>query len=89
MTADAEGGLWILYHANLRSGTGWDGRSFRLQKLNLTDNGPAVGKQQWKVEVPFVHAPDPYFMSSAESLSPHCFSQLLPNEIDKNQAIVL
>ncbi|MGM9668359.1 MAG: glycoside hydrolase family 43 protein [Faecousia sp.] len=89
VTADAEGGLWILYHANLRSGTGWDGRSFRLQKLNLTDIGPAVGKQQWRVEVPFVHTPDSYFMSSAESLSPHCFSQLLPNEIDKNQAIVL
>ncbi len=52
VTAGADGGLYILYHANLESGTGWYGRSFRIQKLTLGSDGPTLGRQETRVEIP-------------------------------------
>lgn len=49
---DIEDGWWIVYHANLNSGTGWYGRSVRIQSLSFGANGPEVGKQQRTVTMP-------------------------------------
>lgn len=35
---------WIIYHANRYSGTGWDGRSVRMQKFTWDNNYPVFGK---------------------------------------------
>jgi hypothetical protein len=34
---DYEGSLWVIYHANLVSGSGWSGRSCRAQKVEKWD----------------------------------------------------
>ncbi|MGM9636394.1 MAG: family 43 glycosylhydrolase [Eubacteriales bacterium] len=40
-TAD-DGSYQLIYHANLVSGTGWSGRSVRVQKLLVSENGIAL-----------------------------------------------
>lgn len=39
-----DGDIWIFYHANKISGSRWDGRSVRVQKVNFDQNGyPQLG----------------------------------------------
>lgn len=35
---------YMLYHANLESGSGWGGRSLRMQKVNWIDGNPVFGE---------------------------------------------
>ena len=41
-TTDHEGHLWVIYHANLVSGSGWSGRSCRAQKVLSWDGKKLV-----------------------------------------------
>lgn len=36
---DEKGNLWIAFHANLESGTGWDGRSGWMYPVRINENG--------------------------------------------------
>lgn len=36
VTVADDGSYWMIYHANLESGTGWSGRSVRVQQINVT-----------------------------------------------------
>jgi GH43 family beta-xylosidase len=40
-TTDDEGNNWIVYHANLVSGSGWEGRSVHVKKCHV-ENGLVV-----------------------------------------------
>lgn len=43
-TVDKVGNDWIIYHANLVSGSGWSGRSVRAQKINWNNDMPFIGE---------------------------------------------
>ncbi|MBQ7325026.1 MAG: family 43 glycosylhydrolase [Clostridia bacterium] len=47
-----DGSLWVIYHANRRSGTGWSGRSVRIQPVEWRDNLPYIGKTKKTVDFP-------------------------------------
>ncbi len=47
-----DGSYWIAYHANLESGTGWSGRSMRIQPLTFKNGKPAVSKPMLEVDIP-------------------------------------
>ncbi len=47
-----DGHWYILYHANQISGSGWNGRSFRIQRLEFTQDGIAPVEQAASVQVP-------------------------------------
>lgn len=47
-----DGSLWVIYHANIQSGSGWSGRSVRIQPVEWRDNLPYIGKAKTKVEFP-------------------------------------
>lgn len=42
-TTDADSSAWIVYHANLASGTGWGGRSVRIQPVSWDGDMPVIG----------------------------------------------
>jgi len=48
-----DGSLWMIYHANLVSGTGWDGRSIWIAPVEFNSNGkPRFGIPSRRVEFP-------------------------------------
>lgn len=50
-TAD-DGSLWVIYHANIVSGSGWSGRSVRIQPVTWKDGLPYIGSTKLKVSLP-------------------------------------
>lgn len=48
-----DGGKYVIYHANLKPYMGWKGRSVRVQKLILGENGPERIGQKSKVKIPY------------------------------------
>ncbi len=53
-TTAEDGSLWVLYHANIQSGSGWSGRSVRIQPVIWKDGLPYIGKPKLTVELPFL-----------------------------------
>ena len=52
-TTAADGSVWMVYHGNVESGTGWNGRSVWLAPITFDANGyPLFGKPQATVEFP-------------------------------------
>ncbi|MBO5779457.1 MAG: glycoside hydrolase family 43 protein [Clostridia bacterium] len=47
-----DGSLWVIYHANIQSGSGWEGRSVRIQPVEWKDNLPYIGKAKTTVDFP-------------------------------------
>ena len=51
-TAD-DGSVWMVYHANLKAGTGWSGRSVWISPVTFDENGiPSFGKPEEEVSLP-------------------------------------
>jgi Predicted beta-xylosidase len=42
-TTDKAGNDWIIYHANIKSGSGWGGRSVRAQRVEWDGDMPHIG----------------------------------------------
>lgn len=57
VTRAVDGSSWIIYHANLEAGTGWYGRSVRIQALTFTDGGIAPITQEETVQIPVLSKP--------------------------------
>lgn len=51
-TTAMDGSLWMAYHANLRSGSGWEGRSVRIQPVEWKDGLPYLGGAKTVVNFP-------------------------------------
>lgn len=51
-TTAEDGSLWVLYHANIRSGSGWQGRSVRIQPVEWKNDLPYLGAPKMKVQLP-------------------------------------
>jgi GH43 family beta-xylosidase len=52
-TTAVDGSLWMIYHGNLQSGTGWDGRSIWITPVTFDKDGaPVFGKPQKEVQFP-------------------------------------
>ena len=52
-TTAADGSVWMIYHANLQSGTGWEGRSVWISPVTFdADGNPVFGKPQKTVQLP-------------------------------------
>ena len=52
-TTAIDGSVWMIYHANLESGTGWGGRSVWIAPITFDENGdPQFGRPQSTVEFP-------------------------------------
>jgi GH43 family beta-xylosidase len=47
-----DGSLWVIYHANLISGSGWGGRSVRIQPVEWKDGLPYIGTTKLTVNLP-------------------------------------
>lgn len=48
-----DGSIWMIYHANLQSGTGWNGRSVWIAPVTFDENGePDFGRPSLEVEFP-------------------------------------
>lgn len=48
-----DGSIWMIYHANLVSGTGWNGRSVWISPVTFDEKGaPVFGKPQTEVQFP-------------------------------------
>ncbi|MBO7740055.1 MAG: glycosyl hydrolase family 43, partial [Clostridia bacterium] len=48
-----DGSIWMIYHANLVSGTGWGGRSVWIAPVTFAEDGtPIFGKPQKEVQFP-------------------------------------
>ena len=48
-----DGSVWMVYHANLESGTGWGGRSVWISPVTFDENGkPNFGRPQKEVQFP-------------------------------------
>ncbi len=59
-TVAADGSLWMLYHANLKSGTGWDGRSGWIAPVTFAADGtPDFGFPERRVQFPVAVEPAP------------------------------
>ncbi len=53
-----DGSVWMIYHANLKSGTGWSGRSVWIAPVNFDENGkPDFGKPSFEVDFPVSVSP--------------------------------
>ncbi len=53
-TTALDGSVWMIYHANLVSGSGWGGRSVWIAPIRFRENGrPIFGKPQREVDFPF------------------------------------
>ena len=49
-----DGSVWMIYHANLVSGTGWQGRSVWIAPVTFDENGnPDLGRPAAQVQFPF------------------------------------
>ena len=49
-----DGSVWMIYHGNLVSGTGWSGRSVWISPVTFDENGtPVFGKPAREVQFPF------------------------------------
>ncbi len=54
-TTAPDGSVWMIYHANLESGTGWEGRSVWISPVTFKDDGtPDFGKIETEVQLPVV-----------------------------------
>lgn len=53
VTTGKDGAYYVIYHANEKAFTGWKGRSVRIQKLEMTADGPAVITQKKSVKIPY------------------------------------
>ena len=52
-TTAIDGSVWMIYHANEESGTGWMGRSIWLAPVTFDENGnPIFGQPEKSVEFP-------------------------------------
>ena len=52
-TTAVDGSLWMIYHGNLQSGTGWEGRSIWISPVTFDKDGnPEFGKPQKEVQFP-------------------------------------
>ena len=51
-TTAKDGSLWVIYHANIKSGSGWNGRSVRIQPVEWKNNLPYIGKVKTVVNFP-------------------------------------
>ena len=52
-TTAVDGSLWMVYHGNLQSGTGWEGRSIWIAPVTFDKDGnPDFGKPQKEVQFP-------------------------------------
>ena len=52
-TTAIDGSVWMVYHGNLVSGTGWEGRSVWISPVTFDENGnPDFGKPQKEVQLP-------------------------------------
>lgn len=51
-TTAMDGSLWMIYHANLQSGTGWNGRSVRIQPMVWKDGIPTPVGERATVNLP-------------------------------------
>ena len=52
-TTAVDGSVWMIYHGNLKSGTGWEGRSVWISPVTFDENGnPDFGKPQKEVQFP-------------------------------------
>ncbi len=51
-TIAEDGSTWMVYHANLKSGTGWNGRSVWIQPVEWDGDIPVLGKPQLTVNLP-------------------------------------
>ena len=52
-TTAIDGSVWMIYHANLESGTGWSGRSVWISPVTFDENGmPDFGKPEKEVQFP-------------------------------------
>lgn len=52
-TTAHDGSIWMIYHANLESGTGWEGRSVWISPVTFGDDGtPVFGKIETEVQFP-------------------------------------
>lgn len=51
-TTAKDGSLWVIYHANIQSGSGWSGRSVRIQPVEWKNNLPYIGKTKTTVDFP-------------------------------------
>ncbi len=49
-----DGNWWMAYHANLTPGSGWSGRSYRIQPLEIENDKPAVMIGELTVDIPHV-----------------------------------
>lgn len=47
-----DGSDWVMYHANLESGTGWSGRSVRIQPVIWDGNSPTFETSPHSVQLP-------------------------------------
>lgn len=48
-----DGSVWMIYHGNLVSGSGWNGRSVRISPVTFDENGtPDFGKPEAEVKFP-------------------------------------
>ena len=48
-----DGSVWMIYHGNLVSGTGWQGRSVWIAPVTFEEDGtPEFGKPQFEVQFP-------------------------------------
>ena len=53
-TTAEDGSLWVIYHANIVSGSGWSGRSVRIQPVEWKDGLPYIGSTKLKVKLPYL-----------------------------------
>lgn len=53
-TTAEDGSLWVIYHANIESGSGWSGRSVRIQPVEWKDGLPYIGTTKLKVQLPYL-----------------------------------
>lgn len=51
-TTAEDGSLWVIYHANLIAGSGWGGRSVRIQPVEWKDGLPYIGTTKLTVKLP-------------------------------------
>ena len=48
-----DGSVWMIYHGNLVSGTGWQGRSVWIAPVTFEEDGtPEFGRPQFEVQFP-------------------------------------
>ena len=59
VTTAIDGSLWMIYHANLQAGTGWNGRSVWISPITFKEDGtPVFGRPQKEVQFPVALLPE-------------------------------